>query len=150
MKKVLIMITMLFIYTNTFSEDFGYKGFAVGFNIGTDKGINALIHNGNGHGYQANLSFDFGDSDNVFDLSVDRLFFREFGPSVPYYVGVGLKVSDKSKKYFGVRGVVGISYFVTQLANDLELFGELAPTIYLTDLDNLFDIEYGIGLRYYF
>ncbi len=150
MKRILLIITMLFIYTNAFSKELESGGFAIGFNIGTDKGVNVLMYKGDGHGYQANLSFDFYDSNNIFDLSVDRLFFMEFGPSIPYYTGIGIKISDKSKKYLSVRGVIGISYFVTQLANDLELFGELAPTISLTNLENLFDIEYGIGLRYYF
>lgn len=149
MKKNLLIFTAILMFVTANAYAFEPVEHALGFSIGTDKGFNYLTHDGQGHGYQANLSLDLG-SDDKFTLSVDKLFFSLIGDNVPVYTGFGIKLSDTDDENIGLRAVGGISYFFEQLDDDLELYAELTPTIYLSNLSDLFEFEYSIGARYYF
>ena len=51
---------------------------------------------------------------------------------------------------FETENVFGFFYFANALSDSLEIFGEIAPTIYLTSINDFVETEYGIGARYYF
>lgn len=150
MKKNLLIATAICIILSVNIYAFEPVEHALGFSIGTDKGFNYLTHDGQGHGYQANLSIDLGSSDNKFIFSADKLFFSLIGDNVPVYTGFGIKISDNEDEYVGLRAVAGISYFFEQLDDDLELYAEITPTVYLDNLSDLFSFEYSLGARYYF
>lgn len=76
----------------------------------------------------------------------------EVGPVYLYY-GPGLKLvnirtgTDSGKLKIGFRGPIGIN---VQTSNpDLEIFGELAPTVDLTPSTSVY-IDVGIGIRFRF
>lgn len=158
-KKLLFIIFVLGISFSVKSADFEPVESAIGVSLGTHKGINYLIHDGKGHGFQYNLSLDINDSNNRFVFSMDKLFFNTIGNpddpdhAIPVYTGFGIHISDKRKEYIGLRAVAGISYFFNQLDDDLEIYAEVSPTSYilkLDDMNRLFEFEYSIGARYYF
>ena len=156
-KLLLILVSVLSVSTTIFAVDsngrFNYAaGFVIGstngFNASTN-GFNALAYDGEGRGYQLTLSLNESGNSKI-GVSFDKLFFYDANETVPVYVGIGLKLSDEEDKYVGIRGVFGISYFANALSDSLEIFGEIAPTIYLTSINDFVETEYGIGARYYF
>jgi len=147
MKKLLFFLILI---GNLFALDTNGKfNYAGGFLVGTTNGINLLAYDGEGRGYQ--LTFSLNNSKSTkFSLAFDKLFFYDANGTIPVYAGIGTKISDTTDKYIGIRGVFGISYFVNSLSDSLEIYGEVAPTLYLTSLQNFVEPEYGIGVRYYF
>lgn len=149
-RLLLILFSLVAISATSFAVDSNGKfGYALGVIVGSTNGFNALAYDGEGRGYQLTLSLS-ESRDNKIAGSFDKLFFYDANETIPVYVGIGIKLSDKEDKYVGIRGVFGISYFVNSLSDRLEIFGEIAPTIYLTSIDDFIDTEYGIGARYYF
>ena len=147
MKKLLFF---LMIMGNLFALDTNGKfNYAAGFLVGTTNGINVLAYDGEGRGYQLTFSLNNNKS-TKFSVAFDKLFFYDANDTIPVYAGIGARVSDNTDKYIGIRGVFGISYFVNSLSDSLEIYGEVAPTLYLTSLQNFIEPEYGIGARYYF
>lgn len=151
MKRLILFFVLLSSY-NIFAVSFEDYGYGIGGNIGTSKGLNLLAYDKDmsGTGYQLNISLDVYSNNNIIDLSLDRLFFSELNNNIPVYAGVGIKLSDEKNNYLGLRALAGISYFVSQLDDDLEIFAHLVPTVYVTNFDDLFVLEYGLGARYYF
>ena len=148
---LLILFSVLSFSTTIFAVDSnGRFNYAAGFVIGrSTNGFNALAYDGEGRGYQLTLSLNESGNSKI-GVSFDKLFFYDANETVPVYVGIGLKLSDEEDKYVGIRGVFGISYFANALSDSLEIFGEIAPTIYLTSINDFVETEYGIGARYYF
>ena len=92
--------------------------------------------------------------DNEFYISSDYLFHLYDLIKIPegispVYFGGGLRFIDRDKKdnKFGIRIPVGIEYLF--LNNSIGAFGELVPILDLTP-DTEFDLEFGVGIRYFF
>jgi len=68
---------------------------------------------------------------------------------MPLYFGAGLRYVDREKKddKLGVRIPVGLEYIFENV--DLGAFFELVPVLNLTP-DTDFDLEAGIGIRFFF
>ena len=148
MKRIIILL--LAFCAASYSAENTPNNFAAGFILGTTNGINLLSYDSSkGQGYQGTLSLST-KNDSSFSLAIDKLFFFDASESLPIYLGIGIKISDEENKFAGVRGVFGVSYFVNALSNRLEIYGEAAPTIYITDVSDFFDLEAGVGLSYYF
>mgnify|MGYP003590239617 CR=1 FL=1 len=149
-KLLLILFSVLSLSTTIFAVDTNGKfNYAAGFVIGSTNGFNGLAYDGEGRGYQLTLSLK-QNGDSKIGVSFDKLFFYDANENLPIYAGIGLKLSDEQDKYVGIRGVFGISYFANALSDSVEIFGEIAPTIYLTSINDFVKTEYAIGARYYF
>lgn len=149
-KLLLILFSALSFSSAIFAVDSnGRFSYAAGFVIGSTNGFSGLAYDGEGRGYQLTLSLN-ESGDSKIGVSFDKLFFYDANETIPVYVGVGIKLSDEEDKYVGIRGVFGISNFASSLSDNLEIFGEIAPTIYLTSINDFVKTEYGIGARYYF
>lgn len=147
MKKLVLFLVLI---CNLFAIDTtGSFNYAMGGLIGTTNGVNVLAYDGEGRGYQLTFSIS-NKSDAKFSVAFDKLFFYDVNDTIPVYAGLGAKVSDSIDKYIGIRAVFGLSYFVNSLSDSVELYGEVAPTIYLTDLQDFIQPEFGVGVRYYF
>lgn len=147
MKKLVLFLILM---TNLFAVDSNGKfSYAAGVILGSTNGINTLAYDGAGRGYQLTFSIN-SNADSKISLAFDKLFFYDANETIPVYAGIGVKLSDAPEKYIGIRGVFGISYFLNALSDNLEIYGEVAPTIYLTSIDNFIEPEFGIGARYYF
>jgi hypothetical protein len=66
---------------------------------------------------------------------------------LPFYFGLGTRLSFASDPRFGLRTIVGVSYIPDR--TPLEFFAELGPFIRLTP-DVGAEIDGGVGVRYYF
>ena len=92
--------------------------------------------------------------DNEFHIYADYLFhihdlIKVSRGALPVYVGGGLRWVDRDKKdnEFGIRLPVGLEYLFEQVP--LGAFAEVVPVLNLTP-DTDFDLEGGIGIRFYF
>jgi hypothetical protein len=92
--------------------------------------------------------------DNEFHIYGDYLFHFHHLIAVkqgelPFYVGGGLRWvrRDKKDNKFGIRIPVGLEYLFG--GNSLGAFAELVPVLNLKP-DTDFDLEGGIGIRFYF
>lgn len=145
MKKY-ILILIFILSTVSFAE----KYYAVGGNFGTNTGLNFLVFNSAEEALQINTSFDLTNSNGNFTFILDKVYFNYINSDSSIYYGVGLKLSNEENKNIGLRGVVGISAFAVDLNENLEIFADMAPTIYLAPDSDFLNFEFGIGLRYYF
>lgn len=110
-----------------------YSRAGVGIGLGTETEIVVGINDFHiGVGLEDDTSF-----------RVDRHFTI---PGTPhFYYGVGGKYSEDDKHELGVRGIAGLNYFPVR---ELELYGQVIPTLYLRD-DTHTDVEFSIGFKYW-
>ena len=66
---------------------------------------------------------------------------------LPVYLGLGGQIRTLTPDEFGVRGVLGVSYWLPR--NPVELFVELVPVVRVDPWASV-GLGGGIGLRYYF
>lgn len=149
MKKLLLLFLLSF--ASLFAVDTnGNYSYAAGVILGSTNGVNFLAYDGIGQGYQLTLSINNNKDNGKVTVAFDKLFFYDANETIPVYAGIGVKLSDKEDKYIGIRGVFGISYFLSALSDSLEIYGEVAPTLYLTSIEDFIEPEFGVGFRFYF
>ena len=66
---------------------------------------------------------------------------------LPVYLGLGGQIRTLTPDEFGVRGVLGLAYWLPR--NPVELFLEFVPVVRVTPWTSV-GLGGGIGLRYYF
>jgi hypothetical protein len=147
MSKIkIIFLFFLIISFSAFSEYY-----AIGANLGSNKGLNILIYNSQEKAIQVNSSWSLNSTNTTFIFSFDQVYFSLMPDGVtPLYYGVGMKISNKEEEYIGVRGVFGASYFAQDIDENLELYIELDPTFHLAATTDFLALEIGLGFRYYF
>lgn len=75
-------------------------------------------------------------------LAADTLFpFQTSNPELTPYVGGGFGIYIDEGTLFNIRSVGGVDF---QVAEELSLFAEVAPGIYINDGDS----DFGAGLRF--
>jgi hypothetical protein len=150
MKKLFLILTALLItYNYSFSQD---KGFGAGVIIGEPTGISVKywLNGKNALDYALGSSFS---SNSRIHLHVDYLW-HEFGvfqstETFVLYYGPGLRVKTRKDgdSNFGIRGVMGIDWFVK--TSPLDVFAEIVPVLDLAP-DLKMTVNAGIGVRYFF
>ena len=150
-KKITISFLFIFLATNAFAIE--RKNFGLGVMAGDPTGITAKFMIDNYSGIDAALGWKTS-GDSEFYISSDYLFHIYDLVKIPekifpLYFGGGLRFIDRDKKdnKFGIRIPVGVEYLFFN--NSLGAFGELVPILDLTP-DTEFDLEFGIGIRYFF
>jgi len=161
MKKIIVLLIFVSVslsFSNSFAQkprkSFAQKHkFAVGVIAGKPSGITAKYN------LDSKLSIDGGlgwvtSGDNEFHIYGSALYhmydlIKVPKGKLPLYFGGGLRFLDRKNKddKFGIRMPVGVEYQFENLP--LGAFTELAPILNLTP-DTDFDIEGGIGIRYFF
>lgn len=139
------------------SSSFGDQpsNIGVGLNLGTTRAINVVYQNLVINVGLSSLPLigNSGSSSIVIDTSID-LIFRSTATDtlvLPLYYGAGLKLKNESNQNLGIRGVIGIGAFLSDIDENFEVFGEFTPTFYLpVDQNSLINFEFGMGARYYF
>ena len=106
------------------------------------------------HALDAAVLYRFDSDNDDWYIWADYLYhFRELIPidqgEAPVYVGIGgrLKLQDKDEDKFGIRFPVGVAYEFA--IAPVDLFIEVVP-IWDVALSYDFDLEGGVGLRFYF
>ena len=127
------------------------SGLGLGVLIGEPTGISAKLWLKGPSAVDAAAAWSTR-GDNSLHLHVDYLhhFFGLFPVpqgKLPLYVGGGGRVRFADNSKFGVRVPVGLAYLFPTIPVDI--FLEIAPIVDLAP-DTGFDINGGIGARYYF
>lgn len=127
--------------------------FGLGIVLGKPTGVSAKLWNGRTTAFDGAAAWYLSGEDGSMYLHANYLMHHfealkvEEG-QLPLYYGIGAKVVLGPDVVVGARVPLGISYIFT---NDLPLdvFLEIAPTLNLIPT-TAFDIDGGIGVRYYF
>lgn len=156
MKKTAVSVTIcillltLFV-TGTHAED--RKKIGLGVIAGEPTGLTAKFMFNNTTGIDGGVGWKTS-GDNEFHIYADYLYhlydiIRVPSGQLPLYLGGGLRYVDRSNEddKFGIRIPVGIEYLFENVS--LGAFFELVPILNLTP-DTDFDLEAGIGIRFFF
>lgn len=141
MVKKFVAISMLFLALLMPATLFAEQG--IGIVLGEPTGLSYK-----GGNLAIGLGWSFASDKNRIDATIDWwLINKDFIEMLDWYLGVGIKGKFGTDTVgVGVRVPIGIQWWI---ADELELFAELAPGISLFPDTNP-DLSGGIGLRYYF
>jgi hypothetical protein len=145
MKKYILILVIL-----TSSLSFASEYYAGGATYGSNPGLNVIAYSSDEEAIAANFSFALLDNFNEFTFTLDKLYYTYMSNDSSIFMGVGVKLSSEENKEIGVRGVMGISGYLVDIDENLEIFAEVDPTIHLAADTDFLDFEYAVGLRYYF
>jgi len=150
-KKLIISFLFIFIATNALAIE--RKNIGLGVMAGDPTGITAKYMFDNYSGIDAAIGWKTS-GDSEFYISSDYLFhiydlIKVPERIFPLYFGGGFRFIDRDKKdnKFGIRIPVGVEYLF--LNNSLGAFVELVPILDLKP-DTEFELEFGIGIRFFF
>jgi hypothetical protein len=148
---VLLSSLIVFLATNTFAAETGK--FGIGVIAGKPTGITGKYMIDNDSAIDAGIGWETS-GDNEFHVYGDYLYhlydlIKVKKGKLPLYFGGGIRFVNRENRdnKFGIRIPVGIEYLFGNLP--LGAFLELAPVLDLTP-DTEFDLEGGIGIRYFF
>lgn len=129
------------------------KGFGLGVILGEPTGISFKGWISGSSAIDGGLAWSFVRGSS-FHVHVDYLLhnfdvIKATDTRVPLYYGVGgrIKTADKEDAKVGIRGVIGIAYFVPRAPVDI--FLEVAPVLDLTPSTEVV-VNAGLGARYFF
>jgi len=150
-KGILVIFLSIFMATNALA--FERNKFGIGVMAGGPSGITAkyMLDNTNGIDFAVGWSTS---GSNEYYFSSDYLFHMYDVIKIqkivsPLYFGAGARYISRDKKdnKFGARIPVGAEFLF--LNNRLGAFGEVVPIFNFTP-DTDFDLEFGIGIRFFF
>jgi hypothetical protein len=151
LKYCFIAIVIVMVATPALAAE--YKTFGIGVIAGEPTGITGKYMLNDTNGIDAGVGWKTS-GDSEFHIYADYLFhihdlIKVKKGALPVYVGGGLRWVDRDKKdnKFGFRIPVGLEYLFDNVA--LGAFAELVPVLNLTP-DTDFDLEGGVGIRFYF
>lgn len=147
--KKLTFILFLFCTLSIFSQT---DKIGVGIIVGEPTGISIKKWTSRTNAFDAALAWSVYHNYSALHLHADFLK-HSFGiidvnkGSLPLYFGIGAKVVMANNPVVGIRIPLGISYVFGDAP--LDAFLELVPILNLIPSTD-FEIEGGVGLRYYF
>ncbi len=133
------------------ASSFEHGKFGIGVIFGEPSGLSAKMWTTNTTGFDLGLAWSFSGDGN-FHIHGDYLF-HNFGVfdvskgSLPVYIGIGGRILFQDNTKVGIRLPIGLEYYFADWP--LAVFGEIVPILDLAP-DTEFDINGGIGLRFYF
>jgi len=150
MKKKLIFILLFFIVGNvSFANTPG--NFGLGLILGEPTGLSLKVWQSDYIAYDAALAWSFGKKGNV-HIHIDYLLhnyriIRTANSYTPIYYGIGGRIQTQDETALGVRIPLGINFRSRRIP--IDIFLEIVPTLNIIPKTE-FDLEGGIGARYYF
>lgn len=151
MKKIFLVLTFLvIIISDGFSQQ---KEFGLGIILGSPSGFSGKYWMTEFNAIDFGMGYSFSGKSNATNFHADYLWHNynviKVEAKVPLYYGVGarIKIRQNSASRFGVRGVLGVTYFPSEIP--IDLFFEVVPVFNIVPSTEL-DIEAGLGFRYYF
>ena len=150
MGKNLKFIVLLFILTNISFAGTPGK-FGLGIILGEPTGISLKSWQSDEIAYDAALAWSFGKEGSV-HIHVDYLLhnyelIRTINSYTPVYYGIGGRIQTKDETALGVRLPLGINFRSRKIP--IDIFIEFVPALNIIP-NTEFDLEGGIGARYYF
>lgn len=151
MKKLILVITLLAAVLCVQAEAQNDSGFGIGVILGEPTGISGKMWMSQTTALAGAAAWSFS-GDAAVHLHLDYIFhsfdvIKVDKGRLPIYYGIGgrIKLADESK--FGIRIPVGLDYLFKDAP--LDLFLEVVPMLELAP-DTEFDLNGGIGIRYFF
>jgi len=150
MMKTLKYVLLFFIVGNVlFANTPGRIG--LGIILGEPMGISFKTWQSDEIAYDAALAWSFGKDGKV-HIHADYLIhnykiIRTINSNTPVYYGIGGRIKTKDETVLGVRIPLGINFKSRKIP--IDVFIEFVPTLNLIP-ETVFDLEGGIGARYYF
>jgi hypothetical protein len=150
MEKKLKYILLFFI-TSSLSLAGTPGNFGLGIILGEPTGLNAKIWQSDYIAYDAALAWSFGKEGNV-HIHIDYLLhnyeiIRTSNSYTPIYYGIGGRIKSKDETFIGIRFPVGVNFRSRRIP--IDIFIEIVPAFNVIP-ETEFDLEGGIGARYYF
>jgi hypothetical protein len=152
MRKLLFLAAAL-ILTITGAVNAQGKGFGLGVVLGEPTGIAGKYWTSYDNAISFGLGYSFVSKNSRVNLHVDYLFHNNEKIQAPeklvlfYGVGARIKSVENSDNSFGMRGVVGIDWFIRNAP--IDVFVEVAPVFKLIPQTGV-DLDAGIGIRFFF
>jgi len=150
-KKIIVLIGMILISILVFSSTANAQreGLGAGVTIGVPTGISIKYWINPKNAWDAVFAWDLDKNNFYFHFDYLWHDFTRFSEkNRALYHGVGSKFkSEEDNNEFGLRGVIGLDYFYHKSL--FELFVELSPGILLAPKTK-FEVDFGLGLRYFF
>jgi len=152
MKFKIVVITLIVLFSaQVFAAEDDNLGFGV--ILGEPTGITAKFLLSDESAIDAGAGWDTSGDDRI-HVYADYLFhindlFDVGKGSLPLFFGAGLRfisIEDDDDE-LGIRLPVGLEYVFPKLP--IRIFGELVPVLDLTP-DTEFDMDGGVGIRYFF
>ncbi len=139
--------------TKTTASSVDHGTFGIGVILGEPTGLSAKMWTTKTTGFDLGLAWSWS-GDGHLHIHGDYLFHK-FGffdvsqGALPFYIGIGGRIllRDNADDRIGVRIPVGLEYYFDDLP--IAVFGELVPILDLAPSTD-FDINGGIGVRFYF
>lgn len=122
-------------------------GTGLGIVLGEPTGLTARFVKG-GNNFQIHAAWSFS-GEAALQLNGDYLRSGRLDtePTMPFYVGLGLRAKFADEARLGVRVPLGINHFFQQ--DPFEIFAEIVPILDLAP-DTELDLNGAVGVRYYF
>lgn len=152
MKKGMLVIFLL-LFMAASAHAFERNRFGIGVMAGGPSGITAKYMLDNTNGIDFAVGWSTSGSDEYYFSSDYLLHLYDVikiqNMVTPLYFGGGVRYISREKKdnKFGARIPVGVEFLF--LDNKLGAFGEVVPILNFTP-DTDFDLELGIGIRFFF
>ena len=143
-------VVLFLLFSNVvFANAPGRIGF--GIILGEPTGISFKTWQSDEIAYDAALAWSLGKDGKV-HVHVDYLIhnyklIRTIKSNTPIYYGIGGRIKTKDETVLGVRIPLGINFKSRKIP--IDVFIEIVPTFNLIPQTE-FDLEGGIGVRYYF
>jgi hypothetical protein len=154
MTKKVILICLIVISSLGIKSAFAQsKGFGLGVVLGEPTGLAGKYWLENGNAIDFGLGYAFSSNDSRVNLHVDYLFhnysaIRSAEKFVLFYgVGGRIVTSDNKSAWLGLRGVIGIDWFIKNAP--IDVFLEAAPVFDIAPNTGL-DLDAGLGVRFFF
>lgn len=148
------ILTYLVIFILSAGSIYGQqKQFGLGIIVGSPTGISAKYWIADSKALDFGLGYSLTENNSNFNFHVDYLwheldaFNSHENLLIHYGLGFRIKAVSDGKDSFGARGVVGVTWMLSQIP--LDLFIEVAPVFKLIP-ETVLDLDGGLGVRFYF
>ena len=125
--------------------------FGLGLILGEPTGLSLKAWQSDYVAYDAAFAWSFGEKGNV-HIHIDYLLhnyqiIRTANSYTPIYYGIGGRIQTKDETALGVRIPLGINFRSRRIP--IDIFVEIVPALNIIPSTE-FDLEGGVGARYYF
>ena len=147
-KQIVVLILSLIITTGLAAQN---SGLGIGIILGEPTGLGFKYWTGESSAFDGAVAWSFVKVDAL-HLHGDMLFhnpdlIKVSQGALPVYYGIGARIKLEEKSKIGIRIPVGLSYQFAKAPFDI--FLEIVPLLELAPATD-FDLNFAIGVRYYF
>lgn len=150
-RKAMCLVILLLVYLSAGLLQAQEKKLGLGIILGEPTGVIVKYWTGSRTAFDIAGSWSFSGEDS-FHLHADYLFhnfnlFKVEKGKLPFYYGIGARLSLQNETRFGIKFPLGLSYIFED--TPLDIFFEIGPVMDLIPDTEIHVLGF-IGFRYYF